>query len=288
MEKLIVTAAPVGSLTMRQQNPNVPYMPEEIARAAVYAWKAGASIVHLHVRNPESGVAVHDAGLFQQVISMIRSECDVIINVTTGAGPGISVEDRISVIPKLSRIPAVKPEMASLNCGSLNFGILNRKKREFILNDVQMNPWGSLLHFADTMKEFGVKPELEIYDVAMINNALVIQSLDALVPPLHFDFVLGVLGGIQPSIDNLLFLKNSIPVDATWSVCCVGLAIYTIAPVAIGLGGHVRVGLEDCVHISKGVLAESSAQMVDKIVRMAREIGREIATPDEARRILSL
>jgi 3-keto-5-aminohexanoate cleavage enzyme len=178
--------------------------------------------------------------------------------------------------------------MASLNCGSLNFGILNRKKREFILNDVQMNPWASLLQFADTMKEYGVKPELEIYDAGMINNARVLLTLDALKPPLHFQFVLGVLGGIQATVDNLVFLKNLIPQDATWSVCVVGLDIYTIGPAAIAAGGHVRVGLEDCVHIEKGVQAESSAQIVAKMARVSEMMGREIATPEEARRMLTL
>jgi 3-keto-5-aminohexanoate cleavage enzyme len=287
MEKLVITAALVGAVTTRQQTPNVPYTTEEIARAAVDAWKAGASMVHLHVRDPH-GAGIQDAHLFKEVIRMIRNECDVIINVTTGGGPGISTKDRISIVPALSADPAAKPEMASLNCGSLNFGLLSRKKREFILDDVQMNPWSAILRFADIMKECGVKPELEIYDAGMINNAMVLKSLDALVDPLHFAFVLGVLGGMQATIDNLVFLKNSIPPDVSWSVCCVGLPIYTIAPVAIGLGGHVRVGLEDCIHISKGVLASSSAQMVEKIVRIAGEMGREVASPAEARKALNL
>jgi 3-keto-5-aminohexanoate cleavage enzyme len=288
MEKLVITAALVGALTTKQQNSNVPYTVDEIARAAIDAWKAGASMVHLHVRDPSTGACVQDAGLFRDLIRTIRNECDVIINVTTGGGPGISTDDRIAIVPKLASDPAIKPEMASLNCGSLNFGLLSRKKRHFVLNDVQMNPWGTILHFADTMKESQVKPELEIYDAGMINNALVLQSLDALVEPLHFSFVLGVMGGMQATIDNLVFLKNSIPRHASWSVCCVGLPIYTLAPAAIGLGGHVRVGLEDCVHISSGALAESNAQMVEKIVRIAREMGREIAAPAEARDILRL
>jgi 3-keto-5-aminohexanoate cleavage enzyme len=288
MEDLVITAALVGALTMRQQNQNVPYSTTEIARAAVDSWRAGASMVHIHVRDPQTGVCVQDAGLFSEVIRIIRNECDVIINVTTGGAPGISGEDRIAIIPRLCAEPATKPEMASLNCGSLNFGLLSRSKREFILNDVQMNPWTTILHFADTMKACGVKPELEIYDAGMVNNAMVLHSLGSLVEPLHFSFVLGVLGGMQATIDNLVFLKNAIPKEASWSVCVVGLPIYTIAPAAIGLGGHVRVGFEDCVYISQGELAQSSAQMVEKIVRMAREMGREIAPPAKARKILAL
>lgn len=288
MEKTIITAAVAGALTTRQQNINVPYTPQEIARAAIDSWKKGAAMVHLHTKDPITGKPLHKAELFKEIIRIIRDECDVIINTSTGAGPGCTLEERIAIIPELSTDPKVKPEMASLNCGSLNFGILNRKKREFILNDVQMNPWASMMYFADTMTQCGVKPELEIYDAGMINNARVLLSLDALKPPLHFQFVLGVLGGMQATIDNLVFLKNSIPQDATWSVCVVGLDIYTIGPAAIGAGGHVRVGLEDCVHISKGVLADSSSQIVEKMARLSEMMGREVATPDEAKRILSL
>jgi len=289
VEKLIITVAVTGGLTTRKQNPNLPQTPEEIARAAVDSWKAGASIVHLHVRDPLTGERAHRVELFKETIRIIRQESDMIINTTTGVGPNVPLEERIAIIPELSADPKLKPEMASLNCGSLNFGILNRKKREFILDDVQMNPWGSLLYFADTMKHYGVKPEIEIYEAGMINNAQVLLSLDALVEPLHFQFVLGVLGGIQATVDNLVFLKNSIPRNATWSVCAVGgLNIYNIGPVAIAAGGNVRVGLEDGVLIAEGVLAESNAQMVSKITHLSKEMGREVATPKEAKKILSL
>jgi 3-keto-5-aminohexanoate cleavage enzyme len=288
VNKAIITVAPTGGLTTKKQNPNLPYTPAEIARAAVDSWKSGASIVHLHVRDPLTGERVHKPELFKEAIRIIRAESDLIINVTTGVGPDTPLFERISVIPALAADPASKPEMASLNCGSLNFGMLNRKTREFILNDVQMNPWASLLHFADTMKQCGVIPELEIYDAGMINNAQVLQSLDALSEPLHFQFVLGVLGGMQPTLENLVFLKTSIPRDATWSLCAVGLNIYNLGPAALGAGGNVRVGFEDCVHISKDVLAESNAQIVAKLKRFSEEMGREVATPKEARKILSL
>ena len=288
MEKLIITVAPTGSLTTRQQNPGLPHTPEEIARATIDSYGAGASVVHLHVRDPLTGHPVHKAELFKETIRLIRKECDIIINTSTGAAPGMNADERISVVSGLAGDPAVKQDMASLNCGSLNYGMLSRTKREFFFNDVQMNPWSTMLKFADTMKECGVTPELEVYDAAMINNAVVLQSLDALKEPLHFQFVLGVLGGMQPTVDNLIFLKNSIPANATWSVCSVDLSIYTVAPVAIACGGHVRVGLEDCIRISKGILADSNAQMVAKMRHIAEQLGRETATPAEARKILSL
>jgi 3-keto-5-aminohexanoate cleavage enzyme len=255
----------------------------------VDSWRAGAAIAHLHVRDPLTGERVHDVKLFKEVIRIIRGECDIIINTTTGVGPNAPLEERIGIIPALSVDPAFKPEMASLNCGSINVGFLDRKKREFILNDVQMNPWASLLYFADTIKQCGVKPELEIWDAAFINNAMVLHSLDALSEPFYFQFVLGVLGGLQATVDNLTILKNSIPRGSTWSVCVIGGAnIYILAPVAIAAGGHVRVGLEDCVYIAPGIRADSNAQMVAKIARMSKEMGREVATPQEARKILSL
>jgi 3-keto-5-aminohexanoate cleavage enzyme len=138
------------------------------------------------------------------------------------------------------------------------------------------------------MTKNGVKPEAEIYEAGMIHNVKVLHEIEALKGPLHFQFVLGVLGGMQATVDNLIFLKNSIPQGSTWSLCAVGLDIFSLGAVAIASGGNVRVGLEDCVYISKGIMADSNAQIVEKMARISREMGRELATPDEARRILGL
>ena len=288
MEKLIITVAVTGSLTTREQNPNIPHAPEEIAKSVIESRKAGAAIVHLHVRDPLTGKPVQDIELFRRTIKMIREECDIVINTSTGGGPGMTFKERIAIIPALCADRELKPEMASLNAGSVNFGILSRRQRSFVLDAIQTNPWSELLNFADIMRDHGVKPEIEIYEAGMINNARVLHEIDALKAPLHFQFVLGVLGGMQATVDNLVFLKNSIPPDSTWSLCTVGLDIFSLGAVAIAGGGHIRAGLEDCVHISKGVLAESNAQMVSKIVRLSTEMGREIAGPDEARKILKL
>jgi 3-keto-5-aminohexanoate cleavage enzyme len=279
--------AVTGALTTREQNPNIPYTPEELAEAAIESHRAGAAVVHLHVRDPSTGKAVQDVELFKEAIQRIRKECDILINTTTGGGPGMSYDDRIGIIPALAKA-GLKPEIASLNAGSLNFGILSRKKKMFLLDDVQMNPWGELYRFAETMKEHGVKPEIEIYDAGMINNANVLYELEALEPPLHFQFVLGVLGGMQPTVENLIFLKSSLPPMSTWSVCVVGAEIFSIGAAAIAAGGNVRLGMEDGVYISKGKLAKSNAEMVAKMSRISLEMGRDIATPDDARRILKL
>jgi len=288
MEKTIITVAITGSLTTRDQNPNIPYTPEEIANATIESYSAGAAVVHLHVREPSTGEPVQDIELFKETIRLIRKDSDIVINTSTGGGPGMSYDERIAIIPALASDEKVKPEMASLNAGSINFGILSRKKRGFVLDNVQLNPWSILLKFADTMSSHGVKPEIEIYEAGMIHNAKVLHEIAALKEPLHFQFVLGVLGGLQATVDNLIFLKNSIPPSATWSLCAVGLDIFSLGAAAIAAGGHVRVGLEDGIYISKGTLAESNAQMVNKIAGLSREMDREIATPSDARRILNL
>ena len=288
MNKPIITVAITGSLTTRVQNPNLPHTPEEIAQETVDSCKAGAAIVHLHVREPATGKPVQDVGLFKETIGLIRDGCDIVINTSTGGGPGMTYEERIAIIPALSADEKLKPEMCSLNAGSVNFGIFSRSRRAFVLDAVQLNPWSQLLHFADTMTQNGVKPEIEIYEAGMVNNAKFLHEIGALEAPLHFQFVLGVLGGLQPTVENLVFLKNLLPLGSTWSLCTPGLDIFWLGAVAIAAGGHVRVGLEDCVHISKGTLAESNAQMVSKIARLSSEMGREIATPDDAREILGL
>ena len=170
----------------------------------------------------------------------------------------------------------------------LILAFLTERKGAFVLDTVLPNPWGELLRFADILTTHGIKPEIEIFEAGMINNSKFLQDIGALKPPMHFQFVLGVLGGMPSTVENLVFLKNSIPPGSNWSICAVGLDIFPLGAVAISTGGHVRVGLEDCVHISKGILAESNAQMVEKIVRLSKEMGREIATADEARKILNL
>jgi 3-keto-5-aminohexanoate cleavage enzyme len=288
MDKLIITAAVTGSLVTTKQNPDLPITPEQIAKAAIESAEAGAAMVHLHVRDPESGRPVHDTALFSEVIGRIRAESDVVINISTGGGPGMSFDERIGVIPSLAAQADRKPEVASLNAGSVNFGILSQRTREFVMSTVQVNPWPELKRFSETMLKHGVKPEIEIYEAGMINNAMVLESIGALKAPLHFQFVLGVLGAMQPTAENLIFLKSCLPAKATWSVCSVGLDIFKIGPVAIASGGHVRVGLEDTVHLAPGIRARSNRKLVEKICEMANWMGRSLASPKHAREMLGL
>lgn len=271
MEKLIITAAICGAEVTKEQNENVPYTVEEIAKEAKSAYEAGASIIHLHVRE-DDGTPTQDGKRFEQCINAIKKECsDVIVQVSTGGAVGMSDDERLAPV-------YLKPEMASLDAGTLNFGT----------EDIFVNTEKSIAYFAEKMKSLGIKPEIEVFDKGMIDTALRLYSKDLLVGPLHFNFVLGLKGGISAGLRDLAFMEGSIPYGSTYTVTGVGRYQFPSAAMTIAAGGNVRVGFEDNLYLEKGVLARSSGQMVEKVVRMAKEIGRKIASPDEARKILNL
>lgn len=300
MEKLIVTCAITGGASP-ESNPYLPKTPKEQVQATLDAYNAGASVVHIHARNPETGKGEQKAEWFEQAIVPIREKCDIIINVTTGGSgrrvdgdwlykeiPEESVKGRITVIPELCKNPLAKPDLASFNAGSPVIDIYNRKTKDWVLKFVMVQSFPDMVNMADTMKAHGVKPELECYDIGMINNAKVLGKLGHIEEPLYFQFVLGVLGQIPATVDNLTHMVRNIPESSPWSVCAVGLDEFPMTTMAIIMGGHVRVGFEDNIFLTKGVPAKSNAELVEKIVRIAKELGREIATPDEARKILNL
>jgi len=300
MEKLIITAAITGGASP-EDNPYLPKTPKEQVKAAIEAYEAGAAVVHIHARNPETGRGEQKAEWFEEAIVPIREKCDMIINVTTGgSGRRVdgdwlykeileeSVKGRISVIPELCKNPLGKPDLASFNAGSPVIDIYNYKKQEFILKFVMVHSFPDMVHLAETMKACGVKPELECYDVGMINNARFLGDLGHIEKPLYFQFVLGVLGQIPATVDNLIHMVRSIPEGSPWSVCAIGLNEFAMGTMAILMGGHVRVGFEDNIYLSKGVKARNNAELVEKVVRLAKELDREIATAEDARRILHL
>lgn len=271
MEKLIITAAICGAEVTKKHNPNVPYTVEEIANEAEKAYKAGASIIHLHVRN-DDGTPTQDKERFRTCIEAIKERCpDVIIQPSTGGAVGMTNEERLQPV-------YLNPEMATLDCGTVNFGG----------DDIFVNTENTIIYFANKMNELGIKPELEVFDKGMIDMALRLHKKGVIKGPLHFNFVMGVNGGISGEPRDLLFMAESIPKDATWTVTGIGRFEFPLATMAILMGGNVRVGFEDNVYISKGVLANSNAELVEKVVRIAKELGREIATPDEARKILGI
>lgn len=269
MEKLIITVALTGAEVTREQQPALPITPDEIAEAAYDCWKEGASIVHVHARDAQ-GNPTQSYEVYKEIKEKIEARCDVIFQPSTGGAVWHQPEERLQPVE-------LAPEMATLSCGTCNFG-----------SEVFMNTEAYMEQFASRMKELGVKPELEIFERGMIENGLKLVKKGLIDPPLHFDFVLGVPGASPGTPEDLMHMVRSIPSDATWTVAGIGRAQLPLATMAIILGGHVRVGFEDNIYYRKGELATSNAQMVARIVRLAKELGREIATPDEARRILNL
>jgi 3-keto-5-aminohexanoate cleavage enzyme len=269
VDKLIITAAVVGAEITREQQPNLPITPVEIAEEVYRCYQAGASICHLHVRT-DHGTPTQDRERFRETIAEIRKRCDIIVQVSTGGAVWMTPEERLQPVE-------LKPEMATLTCGTVNFG-----------DDVFWNGPKELERFASALKEHGVRPEFEIFEAGMIANALALYKKGLVEPPFHFDFVLGVPGALPASPKNLLFLVESLPSGATWSVAGIGRHQLPMATLAIVLGGHVRVGFEDNIYYRKGELATSNAQLVERVVRIARELDRPIATPDEARAMLGI
>ncbi|MCL2575600.1 MAG: 3-keto-5-aminohexanoate cleavage protein [Defluviitaleaceae bacterium] len=271
MEKLIITAAISGAEVMKEHNPAVPYTIEEIGREALSAYNAGASIIHLHARQ-DDGTPTQDEKRFAQCIAEIKRLCsDVIIQPSTGGAVGMSNDERLQPVN-------LKPEMATLSLGTVNFGG----------DDVFTNTETAIKAFIERFAQKDVKPEFEIFDKGMLDTAHRLIRQGLIQTPAHFNFVMGVNGGIGTSIRDFAYLVDSLPQNATFTVAGIGRAEFPLAALAIIQGGHVRVGFEDNVYLSRGVLAKSNGELVEKVVHIAKELGREIATPNEARQILKL
>ncbi len=298
-EKFIVTAALTGAIHTPTMSPHLPITPDEIVEEARRTSEAGAAVVHIHARDPETGQPSADSNIFGGILSKAKSKCNAIICTTTGGGFGMTVEQRVSVVKKYS------PELASLNAGSLNFGLFQvlDKIKEFkfdwepkYLNMSEdfifPNTFKTLREFSQFFSKEETKPEFEIYDAGMLNNLAYLIDKDHVQKPVYLQFVLGILGGMQATVNNLVFLLNSareiIGDDFVWSVCAAGRHQFKMCNLALLMGGNTRVGLEDNLYLEKGTMAKSSAEQVEKIVRIGKEHGLEPATPDEAREILNL
>jgi 3-keto-5-aminohexanoate cleavage enzyme len=253
---VVITAAIVGAEVTRAQTPHVPYSAEEIAREAKRCADAGAAVVHLHVRT-EDGSPSQDAELFRKAIHAIRECCDIVVQVSTGGAVGMSLDERLGGL-------SCAPEMATLNCGSVNFG-----------DDVFLNPWPSMCEVAKRIHAAHAVPELELYEVGHLDAAMRLVREGLVSEPLWVQFVLGVPGAIGARESVLRFFVSELPARAHWGVAGVGRHQFPMADLALGLGGHVRVGLEDNIYLERGVLAEGSAPLVAKAVELARAHGRE-------------
>ena len=273
MDKLIITAAICGAEVTKEQNPNVPYTVEEIVREAKSAVDAGAAIVHLHVRW-DDGTPTQDRARFQECEEAILKVCpNVILIPSTGGAVGMTPDERLQ-----STDTTPLPEMATLDCGTCNFG-----------DEIFDNTMPTMRAFGKRMIERGIKPEYECFEMGHLDTILTMARKGE-VPgnPMQFNFVLGVPGCTPATVANLCWLVNGIPAGSTWTVTGVAPHAFPMAAAAIAMGGNVRVGFEDNLYLSNGVLAKSNGELVEKVVRLAKELGRPIATSDEAREILSL
>jgi len=273
MEKVIITAAVVGSRPTKEMNPAVPYTPKEIAEAAVESCRAGAAVAHIHVRDPNTGKPDFKLELFKEILDRIRQKCDMLVNLTTSAlflsGPDV-IEQRLQPV-------TLKPDICSLDIGSINFPVKTFH-----------NPpeWGETA--AKRMREYKVKPEIEVFDVGHIYQALDYLGKGLFDDPPYFQLCMGTKWGIEGTLENLLFMKSKLPPNAQWSVLGVGRAQLPMITMGILLGGNVRVGFEDNIHLSKGVLAKSNAQFVEMAANLVNHLQKEVATPNEVRGILGI
>lgn len=271
MDKLILTAAICGAEVTKEQNPAVPYTIDEIVREAKSAYDAGAAVIHVHVRE-DDGTPTQAKARFKDALDAIYKVIpDVIIIPSTGGAVGMTAEERLQPTELM-------PEMATLDCGTCNFG-----------DEVFENTIPMMRAFGKRMLENNIKPEYECFEMGHLDTILRLAKRGE-VPgdPMQFNFVLGVFGCTPATTDNLAWLVKNIPADATWTATGIGRHEFPLAAAAIAMGGHVRVGFEDNLYLSKGVLAKSNGELVAKAARIAHELGREIANPAEARQILSL
>ena len=297
-EKAIITAAITGSIHTPTMSDYLPITPEQIADEAVRAYEAGAAVCHIHARNPETGMPSPDLNLMKEIITGIKSRCNIVVCITTGGGLGMTTEQRVAPVT------LYRPELASFNAGSINFALFSvitrykewrfewEKQYLGMTEDfIYANTFKSMKEYCGKFNETGTKPEFEIFDAGMVNNVAFMTQAGYVKKPVYIQFVMGVLGGITPSPENLLFLVDyakKLIGDFEFSVCVAGRAQFPICTQSLLIGGNTRVGLEDNLYLEKGHVAKSNAEQVAKMVRIARELGIDPATPDEARSILGL
>jgi uncharacterized protein (DUF849 family) len=300
LDSAIISCAVTGAIHVPTMSPHLPVTPEEIAAECIAAGEAGASIVHVHVRDPETGEPITDLELFRAVAERVHDESDVVIQPTTGGAPTMAPEERVRVVPEL------EPETASCNMGSINFGLYpildkydefaHEWEREYLAGTRDLifrNTFEDLETILPVFDECGTKPELECYDVGHLYNARYMADQGYIDPPYHLQFVLGIHGGIGPDSENLTHMVRIADKlfgdEYSFSVIGAGKQEFTRAVQAVDMGGHARVGLEDNLYLEPGVLAESNADLVSKVVELTRSLtGRDVATPAETREFLSL
>jgi len=287
-DRVIVTAALTGVLATREQCPYLPYTPAEIGEEARRAHDAGAAVVHIHGRAPDGG-PTWSSDIYADIKREVQARSPIIVNFSTG-GFNMGADGDMEKSQRLSYVWETKPEIAALNMGSMNYAKYSGKRKAFVFDMVFPNPFGDILLAVHAMREGGVKPELECFDLGHVNNAEPLLAMGALKPPLQYSFILGVLGGAPPTAETLAYMARAVSGPHTWEVIGISKVQWHLLATALVLGGNIRVGLEDNFYLDAAgtEMAKGNGPLVEKAVRMARDVGREPMSPDEARRALSL
>lgn len=279
-EQVVITCALTGVAANRKQCPAIPYTPVEIAEEALRACEAGAAVVHVHARE-DDGSPSHRVEVYRAILEETRKRCDVIINFSTGA-VDVPPEERIKHVTELD------PEIGALNMGSMNYAKYSKSRKEFVFNWVFENSFDTIRFYLEAMNKSGVRPELECFDTGHVHNVQPFLDMGLIQPPLQFSFIMGVLGGIPATAKNLSNQVEQIPAGSHWEVIGISHMQWAMVAAALSMGGNIRVGLEDNFYVAPGVMANSNGDLVEKAVRMIRDVGREPATPAQARKILGL
>jgi len=278
-DKVVITAALTGVAANREQCKWIPYTPEEIGEEALRAYNAGAAIVHIHGREYD-GTPSWRVEIFREVMQEVRKRCPIIINFSTGA-VGVDRDTRIGHIREL------RPEIAALNMGTMNYAKYSPKRKNFVFSLVFQNPFDDIMFFLDAMNRNGVKPECECFDLGHVESILPLMDM-GLLKNFQVSLVMGVVGGMGATARNLAHVSSVVPAGVAWQVIGISQEQWLLVSTALALGGNVRVGLEDNFYLSPGKMAEGNGPLVEKAAGMARDIGREPATTEEARAILQL
>jgi uncharacterized protein (DUF849 family) len=298
-DQIIISCAVTGAIHVPSQSPYLPITPGQISGNAIAAAEAGAGSVHIHVRDPKTGEPTMDLALFEEVCREIHQKSDVIINITTGGAPTMTPEARMVGVKKF------KPELASINMGSINFGLFPAMERiseykwdwerpylERSKDNVFKNTFYDQERIFKIMRDSGTKPEMECYDMAHLYNTAYWADKGVIQPPFWLQLIFGIMGGIQPSVENLVYMKTTADKlfgkDYIWSTLAAGRHEYNLCTAGVAMGGHARVGMEDNLYLGKGRLAKNNKEMIEKMVRIISELDRVPASPDEIRRMLGL
>ncbi|WP_247009076.1 3-keto-5-aminohexanoate cleavage protein [Halorientalis litorea] len=279
-DRAIISAALTGALTTRDQCESIPYTPEEIAEDAAAAREAGAAIAHIHART-ENGTPSFEPEVYGEIYDEVRDRTDILINFSTG-----STFDNLE--KRLTYIEEIQPDIAALNMGSMNYAKYSESRDDFVFDMVFENSFDEIRELLRTMQDAGVKPEMECFDTGHINNAQPILKKGELNRPMDINLVMGVLGGIPATVDNLAHQVRQLPEDTNWQTTPIQEDQWPLTAASLAMGGNIRVGLEDNFYLPNGEMAEGNAELVEKAAEMVHNVGREPATPDEAREIMQL